>query len=263
MATQPVELAEEVQDRDYESEARRQGWVPPEAFTGDPTKALDAKTFVERGENDKRLLRERDRVREQQFDTLKRDLKKTLVRLESSDKRAYERARADLEKQQADAVEMGDVAGVKKATADIVALERETVEAAAPEPKVSAEEVEAATIEWRAKNSWYDSDPVAQAYADKLAVQFAPKAKDMAPGDYFDMIGEMVVKAMRLDTDEDDEPKLRRPRLSAVEGATSRRTKGSHTFNDLPMDAQNQANRFVKMGVFKAKEEMLKSWKWD
>jgi hypothetical protein len=115
------------QPRDYEAEARQQGWRPKEEFQGDPDRWTDAETFARRADEVLPILKKRDRILKQENDTLKRDLKATdRSRSMALEKRAYERALSDLEKRQAEAVENGrSRAGVKKATADIRALERE------------------------------------------------------------------------------------------------------------------------------------------
>ena len=45
------------EQRDYEAEAKEMGWVPQDQYHDDPTKWVDAKDFVERGEHILPILR--------------------------------------------------------------------------------------------------------------------------------------------------------------------------------------------------------------
>jgi hypothetical protein len=253
------------QPRDYEAEARQQGWRPKEEFQGDPDRWTDAETFARRADEVLPILKKRDRILKQENETLKRDLKATVARFETIEKRAYDRAMADLEKRQAEAVENGDLAGVKKATDDIRALERET--AAPATPAASEQDVMEALIEFRETNPWYDKGGLERDYADLLAQKHADQAKKMAPADFFAMIGDKVREKYKdrlaVNDDDDDAPTPRRKVLSPVEGAGPRRPRGGKTGADLPPDAQKTADRFIRMGIIKTRDDYAKTYQWE
>ena len=95
-------------DEETLAEAKRQGWVPEEEFNGPEGKWVDAETFVKKGKEINALLR-----KDNEF--LKREvaeMKSTMVEFKKfhaeTEKRAYERAMADLREQKKEAIAAGD-----------------------------------------------------------------------------------------------------------------------------------------------------------
>lgn len=248
--------------RDYEAEARQHGWMPKEEFKGDPDRWSDAKTFVDRTDEVLPLVKKEKRILKQENETLKRDMRHMVARFDTIEKRAYERAMADLEKRHTEAVEMGDVAGATKATKDMVALERETV--AAPAPPASEQDVMEALIEFRDDNPWYDKGGVERDYADLLAQKHAGEAKKMPPSEFFAMIGDKVREKYKdrlgKNEEDDDDPKPRRKVLSPVEGGGPRRPRGGKSGADLPPEAVRTADRFIRMGIIKDRDAYAKTF---
>lgn len=265
MASQPVDVQEvsEAADRDFDGEARQHGWTPQDDFKGDPTKWVDAKTFIERADVVLPLIKKKLQGVTNDRDSLKRDLRTLTARFENVDKRAYERAMADIENRMDASAEVGDIAGVKKAREDMKALEKE---AATPQAQVSPEEAQEAFIDFRERHPWYDKGGLARDYADMLATKHADMTKDMRPSEYFDMIADKVRERYgeKLDPQEDDDEKPRRKVLSPVEGGARRPApRGAKTFAHLPPDAQRMAERFVRQGIMKTTDEYVKTYQWD
>jgi len=142
--------------QELEGRARRMGWRPQEEFRGDPVRWTDAKTFIERGENELPVLRERYRTLDDRYGKLQteqeatrkevsevrksaKEMQETLLEFRERSKRAeemaYSRARTDLESRMAVAVEQADANGYNRAKMELDRLndaERQSMRV--PEP---------------------------------------------------------------------------------------------------------------------------------
>lgn len=265
MATQPmIEEAQMGGDaRDFDAEARQQGWKPKEEFPGDPDKWTDAESFVRRAEEQLPLVKKRSEKLASENATLKRDLKQVLQRLDTADKRAYDRAKSEIESRMDAAAEVGDVKTVQKAREQLQNLQEETVTAAKPANDDIAQEAEEAAIEWRAENPWYDKGGLARDYADLMVKKHASEASSMRPAEYFKMIADLVVEKFGDALDTEKPAATARKMLSPVEGGGNRGGRRSgNTFNDLPPEAQKQADRFIRQGLLKDRDAYVKSYQW-
>lgn len=259
------EVAEQVeaqtpQERDFEAEARQQGWTPQEDFKGDPSRWIDAETFVKRADEVMPLLKKQNQAYKRDNEDLKRRIRK----LERSEQAAYENARADLERQREDAVAAGDTTTFREVQKRVDKLDAEvrselSTQAGAP----SKEDVEDAYDAFRDKYAWYDKGALGSAseveadariYADRLADRYSRQGlqDQMTPAAFFDKIGEEVREkfpALGL--------KVPRPKpASDVAGVTPNRApRGARTGANLPPEARRQAVRFYNMGHIKAKDE--------
>lgn len=107
---------------EFESSAREMGWVPQDEWKDDPDRWVDAKTFVERGEQILPILQANNRrlkkdllTRDKELDTLKQSLEaaqKSIKALQKqyteTTKREVEKAKAELREQLINAREAGD-----------------------------------------------------------------------------------------------------------------------------------------------------------
>lgn len=112
ITTAAVEAAVSSQERDFEAEAREQGWVPEDEFKGDkkPKKFLSAEEFVERGEWASSIREKVEAKYEDRFKKLEKVHGKTLEQLE----RQHQKEIAELTAQRREAIKKGDVAEVEK-----------------------------------------------------------------------------------------------------------------------------------------------------
>src|SRR3990167_3523430 len=97
-----------------EEKALELGWRPKEEYKGDPEKFVSAEEFVKRGENIMPILKannakllESNKKMSGDITELKQTLSEMGEMLSSSEKRAYDKAIADIEAQQRQAVEDG------------------------------------------------------------------------------------------------------------------------------------------------------------
>jgi hypothetical protein len=283
MATQPAEVVETLdgdalepdneiqsQPRDFEAEARAQGWTPKEDFRGDESRWVDAETFVKRADEVMPLLKKKTQNQDREIAELKKQIKR-LTRAEAA---AYENALADLKAEAEAAVEAGDLTAYRAVDKKLEALRKDAEEDAGPaHGEVPAEQYEA----FREANAWYDRGNLAgaseieidaRAYADRLADKYARQGlqNEMAPSAFFDRIARETEERFPL-------LKARKSREkppSPVEGVTrTQANKGAKTYANLPADAQRQADRFHAQGVYgkatldEARAKYAASYQWS
>jgi hypothetical protein len=153
---------------EVELQAREQGWVPKEEWTGDPAKWRPADIFVDRGE----LL---TKIKSQSSEM--RELKGMLNHLAEQNRKLYEagykRALDELATQRDAAIEAGDARAVREYDTQIRAHEQALEEA--KKPKVLADNRQTAEQNYRAflaRNRWYETDEAMQDWANGRAVRF-------------------------------------------------------------------------------------------
>lgn len=261
-----VETDEQQQagDRDYEAEARAMGWRPQSEFKGAEGQFVDAKTFIERGEQFMPILKAQNKGLVSRVKQLERGLKEATEFFTKAESRAYERAVADLKAQQRAAVETGDVAAFEAVDAKIDALNKDAAGKIGPtgDNAPDADEMVEALIDWRAENPWYGDDKLMTDYADLQARKMgARETLGMDGPEYLAAIAERVKE--RFPAKFEKKPEASKRRAAATEGVTpSGGSKGGRTFNDLPPDARAQCDRFVKMGVLPDRDAYVKSYQW-
>lgn len=262
---------EQTEARDYEYEARAQGWKPPEEYKGNASAALTAEEFVKRGEEMGPILKAQNRELLKKLDMLERKMKK----VEKSEQRAYENALASLRAQQEEAVETGDIAAHREISKQLDTLKDEI--------KADGADLvggENPAEQWEAfveGNSWYEKADLASAseteiearlFADRLMKKWAREGKDneMIPSDFFAAVTKEVdAKFPQL------KAKALRPKpASAVAGVTRAGLGGkTQTGANLPADARTQATRFHAQGVYgkktlaEALDAYARSYDWN
>lgn len=171
---------EEVQ---VEKEALSMGWIPEDQFTGDKSKFVSAREFVEKGKHvipiltaNNRRLQEQLLQRDRKLDTLSRQVenhKKAMEALEGfyseSVKRQVSEAKAKLRQEIANARSEDDVEAeltLQEELNELTLAERESVRATkkkADSPEgPSREEIEAQALEdletWKESHEWFEQD---------------------------------------------------------------------------------------------------------
>lgn len=243
--------ADAPEPRDYEAEARVQGWRPKEEYTGPPEKWSDAEAFVKHGEEILPRVLKDLKATKAELASLKRQLK----RRDSLDRKAQERTVAELEARQEAAVETGDVAEHRRIKAAIRELQTDLDdEPEAPGGEDPREQYEA----FREANIWYDKANLASAteteiearlYADRLADQWVHQGKDkeLPPSEFFAQIGEAVATKFPL-------LKTRASRArpeSDVAGVTRGAVTKAKTGANLPPEAKEEVRKWMRTGAYK------------
>lgn len=264
----------QTQGRDYEAEARERGWTPLEEFRGDPSRFVDAETFIKNAETKMPLLSKENKQLKDKIEFLER----TVKRLTKAEQNAYNSALEDLKRQQREAVEYGDVGAFENIEKKIDKL-RDDMKDDAPSGSVE-ERANVAFAEFKAENEWYglgmlpaatDAERRAHNLANALADKYAAQGlqKTMEPSEFFAKIAEEVREKY---PDLGSEVKTPRPK-PAVDVAGVTRPNGARTARtgaNLPNDAKAQADRFFAQGIYpkaknvaEARDLYAKSYAWD
>lgn len=238
-------------ERDFEAEARIQGWRPQEEFRGDPSKWTDAETFVKRGEEILPFVKKENAHLKQKIDMLERTVKK----LSRAEQNAYANALADLKAQQLEAVQTGDVQGFTDLDKRIDALRKEVGEDAGP--LTNGEDPTQVYNEFRSENQWYDkanlgsatdTEVAARLYADRTMEQLVAEGYDKShpPSEFFAEVKARVEEKFPALTAKAVRPKP----AEAVAGVTPSRGRGAaKTGANLPAEAKAAAERYVRLKI--------------
>lgn len=257
---QQQDVAAEPVARDYEAEARQHGWTPKEEFKGDPTRWADAESFVKRADEVMPLLKKKTDAQDRRIKELERAIKDAATHYGKLEERTYARAVEDLKKRQEAAVEIGDVEAHRAISKEIDDLRSDIPNAPSPDLALEAKEAE---IDWRERNSWYDKPGLARDYADLMVQKHMAKTKEMAPADFFEFIGEEVLKRYP----DAGAAKPARTAINPVEGAGNRRPSGQKGWGDMsPEEARlgrAMASRLIKSNFIKDEAEYLRTYDWN
>ena len=260
MATQPIEaqpapdavIGAEIEEpqtqaRDYEAEARLEGWVSEDEWPEGkpkPRTFKDAETFIREGEEKAGLQKKTISHLTEKLRFLERQVK----HLTKSEQNAYANAMADLEAKQDAAVEVGDVAEAKRLRAEAKALTEAKADPLRGENPVE----ELATF--REDNPWFDratlggaSEDVIEArrYADILADKWIGQGlpNQIPPSEFYSRLADAVKTKFPALGRKAPAPKP----ASDVAGVTQRTTaKASVTLSREEMD---QAERYMRQKI--------------
>lgn len=177
------EAAVSSQERDFDAEARQQGWVPEDEFKGDkkPKKFLSAEEFVERGEWANSIKDKVEAKFEDRLKKMERVNSKTIEQLQ----RQHEQDLANLTAQRREAIKEGDVERVEKLDEKIDGLkdaapEKEAPKATKSNPEQGTPEHSALVKDFATQNSWFTEEPEMNDYARWFSGQNADLHTDIS-----------------------------------------------------------------------------------
>jgi len=229
-----------------EQAARKQGWTPKEEFKGEEERWVDAETFVERGKEINSILRKNNERLEEKLERMDASVKKFTKYHEATEKRAYEKAKIDLEKQAFKAVEDGDVEAYTEIKGQQDALIEPVVE------PVNNDDHQ--FDDWVSENAWYKTDPELQAMADGLGKFFADQG--LSGKTLYDAVGKKVMERAPDKFGKKDN-------MPNVEEGRPPQSTGGKSFSDLPKEAQQMCREFVKDIPGFTEKQYLKDYDWE
>lgn len=242
---------EQAGERDWESDARAMGWSPEEEFKGDKKQWIDAKTFVERGEQMMPILKAQNKALLKRISGMEKTINQARDFFSKSEQRGYDRAMAEIKARQREAVRTGDEEAFEAAEKDLNDLQKDG------NHQVSQADTAEAFISFKEENEWYDGESraakLATEYADAVGRKTPLDKSSMGPNEYFEWIAEQVKERYSDRYPElfglaQPKPKPRSP----VEAPSNVRPRaGTKTAADLDAVARRQGESFVKMGLFK------------
>jgi hypothetical protein len=260
-------------------EAESQGWVPKEKFRGNETDWVDAETFVKRGreilpilrKNNENLVRQLNQTQEElkQFRSAAEEFKK--FQKDSYDRKVadYERQIREIKESRAQAINDGDGQKVNalddaldQAKGELNEAKQAAREAAAapPEPTPAAQTLDPALQAWLDKNTWFGQDrrmtSIVNGIGESLRLE-EPSLKGQA---FLDRIDEIIAEEFPGKFG-----KKTGGRGSPVESGSGRQGRASanaKSYDNLPEDAKNACDKFVKQKLM-TREEYVASYDWS
>lgn len=244
----------EPQEMSSEERARLHGWVPKDEFRGDPERWTDAETFLKRGEEITPILKENNRRLEQRMHEMQSSVQELREFYKKSEERAYQQALKDLQEREERAFEDGDKEAFRAAQAERAKLAKE-----APKAEPQQPQIDPAITEWKAKNEWFDRDPVAAQAAIALDAKLA---SDNPHWSVSQVLSEVSRQMQRRFPEHFENQRRSSP--PSVEGASRPQAKKrGKTYGDLPPEAKQQCDKFVRTIPGFTKEEYVKNFSWD
>lgn len=252
------------EDLHYEERARRMGWRDKDDYSGrDKSRWVDARTFVQRGENELPIVRERMRKLDTDLVSVKTELKDTREKLSESaevlkelrtlaagaEQRGFQNAMREIQARERKAVAEADTV-----TFDALQQERQQLEASRPkaaEPKTpvatappppAAPATNPIIDKWVADNTWFNSDQVLHAYA--LAEDAVVERENPGWG-MEDKLEEVKRRVVARFPEKFDNPRRQAPPAVVVSSGSPPKSKGK-TVKDLPADARKALDKIKK-----------------
>ena len=235
------------------AEAKRQGWVPQDEYSGPEDKWVDADTFVKKGKEINALLRKDN-------DFLKREvaeMKSTMMEFKKfsadNEKRAYERAMSELREQKKEAISTGDGEKVLQIDDAIDELKTSRQEEKVARP---TNQPDATFIQWSEENKWYTTDAQLKSEADMIGEVIKRQNPLLIGTDFLEEVSKRVKKMYPEKFTNGN-----RARPSPVEGTTAPKAsvRAGKGFNDLPPEAKAACQKFEKSGLL-SRDQYLKEY---
>ena len=248
-------------ERDYEAEALEQGFNPD--YDG-PNK-VDAKTFVEKGEQIAGMAVKQSRELKSKVEMLEGRVEQ----LTESNKQVGDHFRQTLDKQRKNtavriseleselgqAVEDSDGRAFREKQREINTLRNELPPA--EDPQVYAQAWEQLAAKFAADNPWYNSNPKLATFADGL--QARVEADGYRGGSFF---AEVERRTREAFPEEFKNPN--KSSVNAVEGGGERGAGSkAHTFTNLDPESKKACDEFIRDGIFKDRAEYVASYEWE
>jgi len=247
-----------------ESTAAEMGWVPKDEYRGDPSKWVDAETFVARGNKSGPILKERNEHLIKEIQELKsqfaehrkttEQFKQFQADLQERKAAEYKAQIAELRQQKSEAIRNGDGDAVNDIDDRIDAIKDRTKEVEQPQPEAEQYAPHPDFEAWQTENSWFTSDPKLKAYAVEVAKEIRLTDKTSDGRVFFDKVKEAVRKDF---PSKFGNPNRSKP--SAVEQSGGKSFNGK-TMDDIPSDERKVIKGFIAQGLYKTEAEAVKAY---
>jgi hypothetical protein len=271
---------QEQEQHQVEKEARIFGWVPKEEFRGSDSDWVDAEVFVKRGKEINPILRKNNELlmkkldeKAKEIDSIKASVEEfKAFQQESFERKAaeYEVQIAQLKSQKREAIAAGDGDLVVDIDDQIDSLKDAQKEAKA-EAKKKAEEPAKTEAQvsipndpdlqsWLGRNQWFGDDVEMTDVANGLGASVRRQFPHLSGRAFLDKLDEKIVEYFPHKT------LGKKAKGSAVDSTGNVRggtTSGKKSYDNLPDDARQACDRFIKQGWIKSKQEYVDSYDWS
>jgi len=245
-------------ERDYEAEARSEGWVPEDEWQGDedrkPKEFVDAKTFVERGEKISGHLKKKLERMEAELNDVKSSANEFRTMAQKNlEREQREKAKLlkSLEEERAKAVTDGDGQRFNELDSEIAELRSETQE----DPSVETHK--RLVDKFVSENSWYTSNEKLAGYADGIAERVA--SAGYTGEAYFNELARRVKETF---PEEFENPNRTKQTVESG-GDREERDPKPKSWNALPKEAKAQCEKFMRDIPGFKKEDYLANYDWE
>jgi len=196
-----------------------------------------------------------------------REVKETMAEFaqhhKETEKRAYERAIADIRKQKAEAVSLGDGDKVVELDDQLDALkqaQQEVIqEKKQPEQKPTGPNKEYLT--WVKSNLWFETDSELRALANIVSQEITLESPSLTDAEYLEEITKRVKESA---PDKFENPNRR---MSTTTGSSDGRSPGTSktskkTYENLPPEAKAACDKFVRNIKGYTVEDYVRDYDW-
>lgn len=232
------------QDLAVKERARGLGWKPLKEYEGDPSDWVTAKEFLGRQSFFDKIKAQSSEIR-----SLREDIKTMSQHFSQMKEVEYKRALAELKADRKEAISQGDTTKAESVSDQIVEIEAARKEIkAAPNQKANYGQEE--FNEFKARNSWYNSDSDLTKRANILGMGYAQVNPNATPAEVL----EYVEKEIRVQT----KKTVTAPSSPAAGGlkAAAGSKGGKFSESDLTPMQKKMMDTFVSRGVL-TKEKYL------
>ena len=247
------------EERDFEAEARVDGWVSQEEWKGDPNKWIPAEDFVKRGETIRPIVQAKFRKSLATVEDLRREMetqKGVFGEFQKFQEQALAKANkeredaiAQLEVERKKAISEGDGDAFDRADKKLQDLRQAPVK----EPPKENPEV----ASWKAENTWYGSDRALTAIADGLSDVVKAENPGLRGKAFLDKLTERV----KSEVPHKFENPRRQEQLTG-DGQRKGNSKAK-SYENLPADARAACDKFVKTIPGFTVEKYLATYSWE
>jgi hypothetical protein len=275
MSEEQKEVVEQKTDvqAQAEKEARLMGWVPKEEFR-DGEHWVDAETFVKRGKEINPILRKNNETLLKKLEAAEKEVaavKQAAEEFKAFQKENAERKVKELEKQLLDLKEQKKTAISQADGEAVVAIDeaidaiKEEQQAAKKPPKEEKPEVKEVALDpiittWMDDNKWFGDDQKYTRVADAIGASISQEFPNLKGKAFFEKLDGELQEVLP------EKYKKKSGRPNPVEGAASTPSRPvggkKQTYDNLPSDAKEACNRFVKQG-FMTREQYVADYDWD
>ena len=240
------------------AQAKAMGWSAKEDFKGDPSRHIDAATFVNNAFEKMPLLQSNLKKVIGRNEQLEKSIQILMDKAKKDDADAYERTMNHLRRERAEALSIGDVDAIERVEAktEQVKAEREKVENEYEAAQPAAEDATKAPdyVAWENQNQWYTTDPDLRVAADAIGAVIKGEQQNLAGTEFFNEVTKRVKAAYPQ--------KFSNPKRQAKQAVESGQNLGGgkkNGYSSLPPDARAACDKFVKDGIM-SKDEYVKEY---
>ena len=248
-----------------EQRARAMGWRPKTEYRGDPDKFTDAAEFVRRADESIPLMKNELRRLQQKIIEQQESARKFAEFHRNVEQQAYERARAELRRQRAEARNSFDVDRELQIEDELERLDQEQRQKAARQPVQHEQpqdmqpdpEIQRQTQEWQQRNEWVN-DPEAQAIAIAVGQKLRANGEESVGTAFLEKVAHEVRKKYPqfFPTMQNQRRDQAHAPTGGGDAPVRNRKKG---YADLPADARAACDDFVKRGYL-TKDDYVKQY---